>query len=59
MAISRRWRAAIAEGVAEVPGAEPVVKRVPELVPEDVCRASGIKVEQDAPFADPERAGRL
>jgi NAD(P)H dehydrogenase (quinone) len=48
---------AIAEGVAEVPGAEPVVKRVPELVPEDVCRASGIKVEQDAPFAVPDELG--
>lgn len=48
---------AIAEGVAEVSGAEAVVKRVPELVPEDVCRASGIKVEQDAPFADPNELG--
>jgi len=48
---------AIAEGVAEVAGAEAVVKRVPELVPEDVCRASGIKVEQDAPFADPNELG--
>ena len=47
----------IAEGVAEVAGAEAVVKRVPELVPEDVCRASGIKVEQDAPFADPNELG--
>jgi NAD(P)H dehydrogenase (quinone) len=49
--------AAIAEGVAEVPGAEAVVKRVPELVPEEVCRASGIKIEQDAPFADPNELG--
>ena len=48
---------AIAEGVTEVAGAEAVVKRVPELVPEDVCRASGIKVEQDAPFADPNELG--
>ena len=48
---------AIAEGVAEVAGAEAVVKRVPELVPEDVCRASGIKIEQDAPFADPNELG--
>jgi NAD(P)H dehydrogenase (quinone) len=48
---------AIAEGVAEVPGAEAIVKRVPELVPEDVCRASGIKIEQDAPFADPNELG--
>ena len=48
---------AVAEGVADVPGAEAVVKRVPELVPEDVCRASGIKLEQDAPFADPNELG--
>ena len=48
---------AIAEGVTEVAGAEAVVKRVPELVPEDVCRASGIKIEQDAPFADPNELG--
>ncbi|MET0310256.1 MAG: NAD(P)H:quinone oxidoreductase [Sphingomonas sp.] len=48
---------AIAEGVAEVPDAEAVVKRVPELVPEEVCRASGIKIEQDAPFADPNELG--
>jgi NAD(P)H dehydrogenase (quinone) len=48
---------AIAEGVAEVPGAEAIVKRVPELVPEEVCRASGIKIAQDAPFADPNELG--
>ncbi|WP_326523877.1 NAD(P)H:quinone oxidoreductase [Sphingomonas sp.] len=48
---------AIAEGVAEVPGAEAVVKRVPELVPEDVCRASGIKTDQEAPVADPAELG--
>jgi NAD(P)H dehydrogenase (quinone) len=48
---------AIAEGVAEVPGAEAIVKRVPELVPEEVCRASGIKIDQDAPFADPNELG--
>lgn len=48
---------AIAEGVAEVPEAEAIVKRVPELVPEDVCRASGIKIEQEAPFAGPAELG--
>lgn len=44
---------AIAEGAAEVPGAEVSVKRVPELVPDDVAKASGIKLEQQAPFAIP------
>jgi NAD(P)H dehydrogenase (quinone) len=48
---------AIAQGVAEVPGAEAVVKRVPELVPEEVCKASGIKTDQSAPFADPNELG--
>lgn len=48
---------AVAEGASQVDGAVVSVKRVPELVPEDVCRASGIKVEQDAPFADPNELG--
>jgi NAD(P)H dehydrogenase (quinone) len=42
---------AVAEGAAEV--AEVAVKRVPELVPDDVAAKAGIKLEQDAPFADP------
>ena len=41
---------AVAEGVREV-GAEAVVKRVPELVPEDVARNSGYKLDQPAPIA--------
>jgi NAD(P)H dehydrogenase (quinone) len=48
---------AVAEGAAEVEGAEVAVKRVHELVPEDVCRASGVKIDQDAPFADPNELG--
>ena len=48
---------AVAEGASQVDGAVVSVKRVPELVPEDVCRASGIKVEQDAPFGDPNELG--
>ncbi len=44
---------AIAEGAAEVAGSEVVLKRVPELVPDDVAKASGIKLEQDAPIATP------
>ncbi|MBO1361307.1 NAD(P)H:quinone oxidoreductase [Acetobacter sacchari] len=43
---------AIAEGVREA-GAEAVVKRVPELVPEEVAKASHFKVEQAAPLATP------
>lgn len=41
---------AIAEGVKEA-GAEVVIKRVPELVPADVAKSSGFKVDQKAPIA--------
>jgi NAD(P)H dehydrogenase (quinone) len=41
---------AVAEGVREA-GAEAVVKRVPELVPEGVARKSGFKLDQQAPVA--------
>lgn len=42
--------AAVAEG-ARSAGAEVVVKRVPELVPESVARAAGYKLAQDWPVA--------
>jgi NAD(P)H dehydrogenase (quinone) len=42
-----------AEGVSQVAGASSEVKRVAELVPESVARASGFKLEQSAPIADP------
>lgn len=41
---------AMAEG-AKDGGADVVVKRVPELVPEDVARNSGYKMDQKAPIA--------
>jgi NAD(P)H dehydrogenase (quinone) len=41
---------AIAEG-ARAAGAEAVVKRVPETVPEDVARSSHYKLDQPAPVA--------
>jgi NAD(P)H dehydrogenase (quinone) len=44
---------AIAEGAASVGGAEVAVKRVAELIAEDLCRTYGMKVDQAAPFADP------
>jgi NAD(P)H dehydrogenase (quinone) len=46
--------AAVAEGAASVPGTEVSVKRVPELVPDDVAAASGIKLDQAAPVATPD-----
>jgi NAD(P)H dehydrogenase (quinone) len=42
-----------AEGVARVPNAHVVVKRVPELVPADLARASFFKLDQSAPIAEP------
>jgi NAD(P)H dehydrogenase (quinone) len=45
---------AVAEGAAQVPGTEVALRRVPELVPEDVARASGIKLDQAAPIATPD-----
>jgi NAD(P)H dehydrogenase (quinone) len=41
---------AVADGVRET-GAQAVVKRVPELVPEDIARKSGFKLDQPAPIA--------
>lgn len=45
--------AAVAEGAASVPGTEVTVKRVPELVSEDVAKGAGIKLDQAAAIADP------
>jgi NAD(P)H dehydrogenase (quinone) len=43
-----------AEGAARVPDAQVVVKRVAELCPLEVARASGFKLDQAAPLATPE-----
>jgi NAD(P)H dehydrogenase (quinone) len=45
-----RMAEAVAEGVREA-GAEAVIKRVPELVPVEVARKSGYKLDQKAPIA--------
>ena len=45
---------AVAEGARQVAGATVSLKRVPELVSEEVARKSGMKVEQKAPIADPQ-----
>ena len=44
---------AIAEGARGVDGVEVTVKRVPELMPEDVARKAGAKLDQAAPVATP------
>lgn len=43
---------AAAEG-AKAGGADVTIKRVPELVPEEVAKAAYYKLDQDAPIADP------
>lgn len=44
---------AVAEGARSVAGTEVHVKRVPELVPEDVARSNHFKLEQAASVASP------
>jgi len=46
-----RMAEAVADGVRSVGGAEATIKRVPELVPEDVAKNAGMKLEQAAPIA--------
>jgi NAD(P)H dehydrogenase (quinone) len=41
---------AVAEGVREA-GAEAIIKRVPETVPDDIAKASHYKLDQEAPIA--------
>lgn len=42
---------AVAEGVREVAGTDVLIKRVPEIIPEDKARAIGVKLDQQAPIA--------
>jgi len=48
---------AIAKGAAGVEGTEVTVKRVPELMPEEVARKAGVKLDQTAPIAEPGELG--
>jgi NAD(P)H dehydrogenase (quinone) len=43
-----------AEGAARVPNTRVIVKRVPEIVPPDVAKASGFRLDQPAPIASPD-----
>ncbi|MBA4043697.1 MAG: NAD(P)H:quinone oxidoreductase [Erythrobacter sp.] len=45
--------AAVAEGAASVPGTEVFVKRVAELVADEVAKSAGMKLDQSAPIATP------
>ena len=42
---------AVAEGARAVPGTEVTIKRVPELVPGEIAKKSGMKLDQPAPIA--------
>ena len=42
---------AVAEGASSVEGIEFTIKRVPDLIPEDVARKAGAKLDQEAPIA--------
>ncbi|GLQ31059.1 NAD(P)H:quinone oxidoreductase [Litoribrevibacter albus] len=44
---------AVAEGAKSQSGVEVEVKRVPELMPEDVAKRVGVKMDQAAPIATP------
>jgi len=46
-----RMAQAVAEGARAVSGTEVAVKRVPDLVSEEVARKAGMKVDQKAPIA--------
>lgn len=48
---------AIAKGAAGVEGTEVTIKRVPELMPEEVARKAGVKLDQTAPIAEPGELG--
>ncbi len=41
----------VAAGAAEVEDVEVVIKRVPELIPEEQARQIGVKLDQEAPIA--------
>lgn len=45
---------AVAEGARSVDGVTVDIKRVPELVPEELAQKSGYKLDQAAPIAKPE-----
>jgi NAD(P)H dehydrogenase (quinone) len=45
---------AVAEGANSVDGVEITIKRVPELMPEEIAQKAGMKLDQAAPFATPD-----
>jgi NAD(P)H dehydrogenase (quinone) len=47
----------VAEGAKSVEGVQVTVKRVQELMPEDVAKQYGVKLDQPAPIASPKELG--
>jgi NAD(P)H dehydrogenase (quinone) len=52
-----RMAQAIAEGARAVEGVEVTIKRVPELMSEDMAKKHGAKLDQAAPVASPKELG--
>jgi NAD(P)H dehydrogenase (quinone) len=48
---------AVAEGARSVASTDVIIKRVAELVPEEVARTPGIDLDQEAPIASPNELG--
>ncbi len=48
---------AVAEGARSVAASEVTIKRVPELMPPEVAKASGAKLDQAPPIASPNELG--
>ena len=44
---------AVADGVSSEVGVDVTIKRVPELMPEEVAKKAGVKLDQKAPIAKP------
>jgi NAD(P)H dehydrogenase (quinone) len=49
---------AVAEGAREAGEVEVIIKRVPELMPDDVAKKHGAKTDQAAPIASPKELGQ-
>ncbi len=47
-----RMAQAVAAGVRSVAGVKVTIKRVPELMPEEIARKAGMKLDQSAPIAN-------
>ena len=48
-----RMAESVAKGVGDVQDVKVAIKRVPELVPEEVAKKSDFKLDQPAPSAEP------